>query len=109
MNDVVPPGLIDECEAHDPGDRPSSDAVLARCYEDGDASSWQPEPEWAVKPVEAEPGAETVEGWQIAPKFKLDSDLLDFEDQVAEGGFSEIYLGTYNGEQVAVKKLKVWL
>jgi serine/threonine protein kinase len=28
---------------------------------------------------------------------------------VAEGGFSEIYKGSYKGKAVAIKKLKVWL
>ncbi len=58
---------------------------------------------------EALPGDSTTEGWQIAPKFKLAHEYLDFGDFVAEGGFSEIYRGTYKGRAVAIKKLKTWL
>jgi serine/threonine protein kinase len=58
---------------------------------------------------EAQPGDSTTEGWQLAPKFKLAHEFLEFGDFVAEGGFSEIYRGTYKGRAVAIKKLKIWL
>jgi serine/threonine protein kinase len=47
----------------------------------------------------------------LAQKFKLDFDLLEFGDQIASGGFSDVYTGLYRGVEpaveVAIKKLRI--
>ncbi len=44
---------------------------------------------------------------QLAPAWKLDYDHIDFGEQLAAGGFSDVYNGTYNGQKVAIKKLRI--
>ena len=43
----------------------------------------------------------------IDPAWKADFDEIDFGDLLGTGGFSEVYSGTYRGEMVAIKKLRV--
>ncbi len=44
---------------------------------------------------------------QLAPRWKLDYDAIDFGEEIARGGFSDVYGGTYAGEKVAIKKLRI--
>ena len=109
---VVNEELLASCLESNPVMRPSSDVLLAQCAESetpGEEELSGLTGRFGVTLHEALPGTETMEGWEIAPKFKLDYEELDYGDQVAEGGFSEIYSGTYKGRDVAIKKLKVWL
>jgi hypothetical protein len=44
---------------------------------------------------------------QLAPRWKLDYDAIDFGDLIASGGFSDVYGGTYANDKVAIKKLRI--
>lgn len=104
--------IVERCLLADPSSRPDSDEVMGVCEAQLGVAGKLIEPDeavWGVGLKEPIPGDVTSEGWQIAPKFKLAHEDLDYGDQVAEGGFSEIYKGTYKGRQVAIKKLKTWL
>ena len=110
---VCEAALLARCLAAAPEQRPSSDEVFSECEAAlkaaGGATQLPDEAVFGVGLQEAQPGDSTTEGWQIAPKFKLAHEFLDFGDFVAEGGFSEIYRGSYKGRPVAIKKLKTWL
>ncbi len=107
---VVEEGLLARCLLVEAGARPTSDEVLSVCEAAVAVAVQLPdESVFGVGLKESLPGDSTSEGWQIAPKFKLAHEYLEYGDFVAEGGFSEIYRGTYKGRAVAIKKLKTWL
>ena len=43
----------------------------------------------------------------IAVKFKIDYDLVEFGDQFATGGFSDVYDGVYEDKKIAIKHVRV--
>lgn len=91
-----------------PKERPDAESLSFFCQErrkEAGEIKYPSELVW-VDPL---PGEDITTDWRIAPKFKLAHEELDYGDQVAEGGFSEIFRGTYKGRPVAIKKLKVWL
>jgi serine/threonine protein kinase len=119
--------LVEQCVRVRAEERPGSDSVVAACEErlrhvrEGGAQKsalqaldWPKDDEecsrrFGVYRREELPGDTATDGWLVAPKFKLAYDDLDIGDMVAEGGFSEIYRGSYKGRSVAIKKLKTWL